>query len=275
MADVTDDEVRDICSSFMLSAPPGEFMEVVTDIRGLIAKESLLNATAPAVFKQYNEEQLTLVASPKGSHKLILCEQSHVGENKYLDSKAKALVTYDHIKGSVVKTEDAGSAMDTTAEEWRVAVEEALFKYAADHYPDGAGAVYAKGKTLTIVIQSSKYNPGNFWNGRWRSVWTVNLGGSTASIKGNMKIQVHYFEDGNVQLNTNTNKSGSVSQTKPDDTAAAIIAEIKSHEQAFAKNLNVTFSTIGDTTFKALRRNLPVTRSKIQWSKVLQMRLVQ
>jgi hypothetical protein len=41
MAEPTAQELVDICNNFMLSSPPGEFMEVVTDIRGLLSNESV------------------------------------------------------------------------------------------------------------------------------------------------------------------------------------------------------------------------------------------
>ena len=37
-------------------------------------------------------------------------------------------------------------------------------------------------------------------NGRWRSVWTIREEGGQAEITGILKVQVHYYEDGNVQL---------------------------------------------------------------------------
>ncbi|MPC27750.1 F-actin-capping protein subunit alpha [Portunus trituberculatus] len=37
-------------------------------------------------------------------------------------------------------------------------------------------------------------------NGRWRSTWTVTLGGGSVELKGVLKVQVHYYEDGNVHL---------------------------------------------------------------------------
>jgi len=36
-------------------------------------------------------------------------------------------------------------------------------------------------------------------NGRWRSQWTIDASGNA---KGVLRAQVHYYEDGNVQLQT-------------------------------------------------------------------------
>ena len=70
-----------------------------------------------------------------------------------------------------------------------------------------------------MVMVCNKYNPTNFWyvyihiwmhwcgrgligarNGRWRSLWNYDVASHTLS--GTMRVQVHYYEDGNVQLNT-------------------------------------------------------------------------
>ena len=41
-----------------------------------------------------------------------------------------------------------------------------------------------------------------FRNGRWRSQWAVQLAasGEVAEVTGLLKVQVHYYEEGNVQL---------------------------------------------------------------------------
>jgi hypothetical protein len=62
---------------FLLNAPPGEFMEVVTDIRGLVSDESIINEVVPEAFEGYNTEQMLAVDS--GDHKVIVCKEGAAG----------------------------------------------------------------------------------------------------------------------------------------------------------------------------------------------------
>jgi len=80
---------------------------------------------------------------------------------------------------------------------------------------------------------------------------------------------VHYYEDGNVQLNTDTSQKASFSdQGSPDATAAAAIKTITKMEQSFQQQLETSYSNMGETTYKALRRHLPITRTRIDWAKI-------
>ena len=58
------------------------------------------------------------------------------------------------------------------------AVEKKFLEYVGNFYDFGAGAVYAskdgKGNVvITAAVSSALFNSNNFYNGRWRSVWTA------------------------------------------------------------------------------------------------------
>lgn len=82
---------------------------------------------------------------------------------------------------------------------------------------------------------------------------------------------MHYYEDGNVRLITNKSVSSSVSS----GTGAGIAKEISAGERKYQDELNKGFVSLSEGAFKGLRRQLPVTRQKIEWDKVTSYRLGQ
>jgi capping protein alpha len=228
----------------------------------------LLNSSAPATFRQYNQEQMLAVQSPAG-HSFLITEHNEVGDGQYVDPRGKIVVKFDHIKQQVLG--QAGGAPADAQESLRAQFDAATLAYQVDHYPEGTASVFAKGGKIIVCIQSSKYNPSNFWNGRWRSVYHCQVQGGEVVVKGNIKIQVHYYEDGNVQLNTDTNKNFKVAGGA--DAAKNTVEAIKKLEKAFHTALEVSYNTMGDTTFKALRRALPLTRTKIDWNMIKSYRV--
>ena len=82
---------------------------------------------------------------------------------------------------------------------------------------------------------------------------------------------MHYYEDGNVRLLTNKPVAVSV----PSGTGAGIAKEISALEKKYQEELNRSFTSLSEGAFKGLRRQLPVTRQKIEWDKVASYRLGQ
>lgn len=106
-------------------------------------------------------------------------------------------------------------------------------------------------------------------NGRWRSVYTFDP--ASGALEGSIKVDVHYYEDGNVRLLTDRPSTASVSS----GTGAGIVKEISAAEKKYQDELNRGFTNLSEGTFKGLRRQLPVTRQKIEWDKVTSYRLGQ
>lgn len=106
-------------------------------------------------------------------------------------------------------------------------------------------------------------------NGRWRSLYIYSP--SSSSLTGSIKVDVHYYEDGNVRLLTD--KPVSVSIASP--TPASIVREIAITEKKVQEELNKGFINLSEGAFKGLRRQLPITRQKIEWDKIAGYRLGQ
>lgn len=76
-------------------------------------------------------------------------------------------------------------------------------------------------------------------------------------------MDVHYYEDGNVRMSTS--KKVEVGSTTGAD---AVVREIARAENKFQEELNKAFTSLAEGSFKGLRRQLPVTRQRVDWEKI-------
>jgi len=265
MGEVSEEEIIEIANNFLLNSPPGEFMEVVTDVRALLPKESLINESAPRTFREYNTEQMVQVESPGHQHKVLITKYGEAADGEYVDPRGNQVIVYDHIRQEVTGKRAISDELDSSLESLRRAFEKAAFDYVEQHFPHGATTIYGKDGQIIICISSARFNSHNFWNGRWRSVWTF----ANGELTGHFKIVVHYYEDGNVQLNTDHTVKIALNESgNPDAIATAALKAIAKAEQSYQQALDTSYQTMGDTTYKALRRALPITKTKIDWNKI-------
>jgi len=255
-------------------------MEVVTDVRGLLRDETLLNSSAPSTFRAYNTDQFLEVQAPGGSHKLLITGEGEINNGEYLDPRGNQVVSFDHIRQEVTGSRPISGELDHDVEPFRSAIDNAAQAYCAEHYQAGSCTVYGKREggqyVVTICLSSFKFNPSNYWNGRWRSQWTCKFspGGGNINLSAQIRVNVHYYEDGNVQLTTDTPKTLSVAGgSNPQAVATALVNAIKKSEQEYHSKLEISYNTLSETTFKALRRILPITRTKIDWPKIQSYKL--
>lgn len=146
-----------------------------------------------------------------------------------------------------------------------------LANHTSEHYPTSSHGVFptASDSALAILTVANKYSPTNYWNGRWRSAYIHDP--SSGSLTGNIKVDVHYYEDGNVRLLTNKEVSLSVGG----GTGSEVVRQIAQVEKKYQEELNRAFGQLSEGAFKGLRRQLPITRQKIEWEKISGYRLGQ
>ena len=180
------------------------------------------------------------------------------GDFSFDDPNSQAILDVDPINFTLLNS--TSYQVDQDVEKKRRELQDAVDKYVSSFYSKGVATVYGGPSQYVIYISSEKYNPDNYWNGKWVSEWKVDLDQNT--LQGNLKIHVHYFEDGNVQLK----QSKSVNVILQD--LKNVIKAISTAEQEIHTNLIMTCSVLSDTSFKGLRRALPLTRAKMDWAAI-------
>ncbi|CAA7261377.1 unnamed protein product [Cyclocybe aegerita] len=268
-------------SNFLLQSPPGEINDVLNDIRNIISDDDLLQEGIQPVLRRYNIEQFTVVDVPETNHQSIISEAARVGsssgeEERFLDPRSKISFVFDHL--SLEASDPQPFEADAEQESFRAALETAALNYLKAHFIDGVAAVFSSkegANRYVIQVVANKYNPTNYWSGRWRSEYVVDL--TANEVVGKILINVHYYEQGNVQLNANHavsfNIPPAIASSVANTASSKIFALIEDEEGKYQVSLNETYQEMGEKTFKGLRRALPLTRQKLDWDKVMGYRL--
>lgn len=192
---------------------------------------------------------------------VIVSSHNSLGSDRYFDTASNTSFAFDH------STQTASGAQshvpDTPHTDLLKGLNTALEKHVQEHYPSAvAMGVFPSGSSIVLLTVANKYSLNNFWTGRWRAQYTLDV--SSGNVKGEIKVDVHYFEDGNVRLQT----------AKPIDikvgnvTATEVVRQVALAEKKYQEELNKGFVQLNEGVFKGLRRQLPVTRQRVEWDKV-------
>lgn len=258
--EATPEEKLAIVQHFLLNAPPGQFGAVLGDVKALVPENFIEDSRLKGIARVYNCSQYRVL-----DNKVMVCQEGEIDPKHYVDPASGQVFAVEHLAGTVSPA-DAVAPVPSSLEEDRKAIEAQVKAYAAAQAGEEASvecAVYAKEERLVVVVASERINLRNYWSGNWISVWNVVLQGDSATIDGEIKLRAHYFEDGNVHLQT-TKKLPAVVLEPP--VPQAVVGYIESAESELQIALEEMYTNMGEETIKAMRRVMPITRTKMSWN---------
>ena len=287
--EVSNEEKLQIAQHFLLSSPPGQFQEILTDVKKLLPDDLLTEELATGIAHSYNIKTCKVVTAPSGC-KTVLCSASEIDATHYTDPTTGAPFGIDHL--TLISTiagadECTVPSSSPNLEHRRVQLHEAVQLYLKEAYPseDSGAAVCIQRSKLVVTMTGERTNLRNFWSGRITSTWTIESSSTEGqldlsslsltesnkidvTIVGDMKIHAHYFEDGNVQLQSHKQfPSKNVSILHPEsDFGTSIVAHIRACETTLEQGLSDMYVNMNEETFKQMRRLMPVTRNKMEWN---------
>ncbi|KAM9902666.1 hypothetical protein OXX69_008222 [Metschnikowia pulcherrima] len=247
----------EIVGELVKTAPLGELGDVKADLYALASDENSATIN-DALDRQINENGLVV------SGNLIASKlNKDTSSSKYWDYIGKKKFNVDLDTKRAIDIEPALPGVEYPG--YFEKLVELLEQYGNDHYPSDYAYTVIPGpeNSVQIVIMGQKLNKSNFYTGMWKSVYSVDGSGK---IEGNVKLDIHYYEDGNVRLDFDEpTESASLGEV----SASAIVNYINKAENDASLKILEDFTLLNQKYFKNLRRLLPVTKSKINWGKAI------
>lgn len=269
-----------IATNFVNHSPPGQTSQVLDDVEKLVGKELLTAEKRVALTAGYNKEQYAAVKLSDGK-RVLLTPHGELPGGLFLDPATESALEVNHqelsatVSATPVDAATLASMRDGTTSSMRAAVDEAMQKYVRDHMPEGVVTTYGTavaGSRIVCCVSALTHSLENYWAGRWVSEWVLEVpsGGSIGTLTGKVRCHVHYFEDGNVQLDDKIVFQAEIAVA---DVGAAFAAKVKECDTQFYAKFEEIYAGLSDEVLKNLRRRLPITGQKFDWDKLSVARL--
>ncbi|KAI9991801.1 hypothetical protein PInf_017172 [Phytophthora infestans] len=228
--EASDEEKLQIAQRFLLASPPGQVHEVLRDVAKLVPAHVLPDAALRGALHAYNVKNCVPVDVPDADYKILICEEGEVDAAHYVDPIGNRQIVPDDVAEIP---------------------EDKVTDFEKDR---GSAGVYIVGTKLVVNLCTERINLRNYWGGRWKSRWEVDLTANPAKIKGNIQLHVHYFENGNLQLQNSKDIDEEITVQRPGGLGDAILRVMKEAEDDLQSNLEDMYINMSEETFKEMRR---------------------
>ncbi|XP_066489887.1 F-actin-capping protein subunit alpha-3 [Tiliqua scincoides] len=270
-SELSKEEKTKLICGLLKQAPPGEFNNVFEDLRILIDDDILMRLEAAQVCAHHTRNNFTSVRI-KGGNALVT-RYNYIGGNRFFDPQIKLSFRFDHLSGKADKFLLHHDTFRDDTELWRATLNVALESYVESHFQSGGCRVFKKNLTnspfFVVCIEGHQSPPSESWNGHWKSEWTFAFTPPATEVKGNIHLQLHYFKGMNLHFTANEDIIDSITLINRTQFAHDFAKLIEAEEKKFQTGLVEGLQVLSDEIWRTLRRHLSITRTVINWDKLL------
>ncbi|KRY31260.1 F-actin-capping protein subunit alpha [Trichinella spiralis] len=248
---VNDKRRIEMANELVSNAPPGEIQEVYNDLRQFLEDDESFTVLSASMFAEHNKRNFVPVLV-EGIEKpvvffflllVIITPFNVLNNGRIYDPRSKQSFEFDHVKLEAFDRASCPNADVEELESRRLSLQESVDAYISK-------------------------------NGHWQSQFAVQFPKEDElQIDGWIQLKVHYYEDGNVQLFSKKDVNRTIPFTNEATFANDVVKIVQEEEENFQRNVDQSRRLMSEFNFKGLRRQLPVTRSKIDWSKMVSYRV--
>lgn len=287
--DEFDLNLKEILKEIINSAPAGQSQQV-----SLLCQELFKNKSLNLKEFIANETRYKLIKDALPIRKFL------VTEDNYNRKGGEVKIGNELIKFSDFEIDSFEMSKTEETETFEIQLQNKLENYVKELFP-GTGSLLLHKENENkwkIHILGQRIKPKTFWSGNWHSIWEIEFkenekevevvdededdsnnnddnNNYNFTINGKIELIVHYHEDGCVQLSSEK-EIKSIVEIKANSINQAVDKinwKIRDSEDSFQLSLNEAYQQLAETIFKKLRRQLPVTRTKMDWSKFVNYNL--
>ena len=251
--------------------PIGHLGKSLDNLRSVVGEQVMDTNEVKQEIHAYGENHLSAVNNDVTNSKVVISSLTKDDQGFYYDQGQKVKFKIGLESGAVEEAQSIEASNDL-----RDAIEEAIKKYLEKCYKLEVTRynVYFDSGANKIVVLISVHNLNlkSFWSGEWLSTWELDINGK--QIKGTLRANTYYYEEGNVQFSLDTKFSGNASDGDNNAIAESLVEFIKTSENSIQLELEKVYDELSENYIKPLRRKLPVTGTKMNWN-INQLNLAQ
>lgn len=251
---------ENVAKYIIRQTPIGHLNESLSHLKCLIGEQPLDTDSIKGEIQTYQEDHLAQLKTDNGT--VIMSALNRDSENYYHDQEKGIKFQFDADKIEAINVESS-SCDDDLRRELELALKGYMDKYFKPEVTKTNVYYDQENGKHVILISAHNFNTRNCWSGEWISSWELHGNGD---LKGNIKTNTYYYESGNVQFNMKNDFNLKVSATENKARAAEVIKCIESTENAVHLDLDKIYEQFSDNYIKPLRKNIPVTKTKMNWS---------